>query len=361
MKKTKFVFSALMLSILMAAGVLFGCSQSEGEQANTETPATDYEKLLQANTIENLAGENGTLACTIETYGENSELEDTMAIQWATTNGTPSLKWTDTMDGSTQYAMSEYTSDSNCGAIYTLEGGEKYAALYPEGGFSTDILDEWNNMIDYEGTQSDVVEDGNVATLNVTHEAQEGESSYYKAVYTFDPETYVLSSLEVTDYDAESNEVLDKVIIKDVSTSATLDLPENPYEQIAGAAEDQSCNLTVVVNQLDGQQVTSTYKIARDAEAELMIAEDFEMYSDEAMATLIEEVDVSGESATIYVKIKETTNEDTGIGLSEDGTEYVTADGTVYHLGEDGQWYDEAGNVVQLDAIDTTAEDDTEE
>lgn len=362
MKKTKLIFSALILSMLMAAGVLFGCAQPEQEQTTTQTPVSDYEKLLQANTIENLAGENGTLACTIETY-ENSELDDTMAIQWTTTNGTPSLKWTDTMGDTTQYAVSEYTSDSNCGGIYSLESGEKYAALFPQGDFSTDIVDEWNNMIDYEGTQSDVVEDENIATLEVTHEAQDGEASYYKAIYTFDPETYVLSSLEVTDYDAESNEVLDKIIIKDVSTSATLDLPENPYEQIIGADDSQSCNLTVVVNQLDGQQVTSTYKVSRDTEVELMIAEDFEMYSDEAMTTLIEdeEIDVNRENATVYVQIKESTNEEMGTGLSDDGTEYVTKDGTVLHLGEDAQWYDEAGNVVQLEDIEATAEADTEE
>lgn len=351
MKKTKLIVTTLAVCACVAAGALFGCSQSDSDQS-AQANLTDYEKIIQANTVEKLAGDNGTLACSIETYGEESTLEDTMAIQWVMSNGTPSLKWIDTMDDVTQYSMSEYANGTNSGAIYSIEDGVKYATIYPQENFSNDVFDEWNTLIDYEGTQSDVAIDGNTATLEVSQEAAEGETSYYKAVYTFDPTTYVLSSLEVTDYSTEDNAVLDKVIIKDISTTANLDLPENPYEQITGADENQSCNLTVVVNQLNGDKVTSTYKVARDTIVEIGIPDDFDMYSDEAMTTLIQEIDVSGANATVYIQVRETTNDDDGqidAGNEAPGTEHVFEDGTVLTRGEDGQLYDEEGNVVQLD------------
>lgn len=359
MKKTSLLVLIFALSACLAAGVMFGCSSDSSNASSAEDTAnlTPLERIIQTNTVENLAGTDGTLSCTMETYGEDSSLEDTLAIEWKMTGGKPSLIWKDTYDDSTQLSMSEYSGD-NCGAIYSVEDDEKYATVYPQNDFSESIFDEWNSLIDYEGTQSEVVTTENgEAILEVREDQEENPDNYFTAKYVFNPDTYVLSSLEVLVYTTESSEVIERIVVKDIATGTDFQLDQNPYQLIAQADDASSCNLTVVVTPLEGDQITSTYKVARDTMVDLAIAEDYEIYSDEAMTTLLEEVDVSGESATVYVKIKE--DSETGdssdgtldIGASDAaGTEYVSEDGAVLTMREDGQLYDEEGNVVDLDA-----------
>lgn len=359
MKKTSLLVLVLALSACLASGVMFGCSSDSSDTQSAEDTAnlTPLERIIQTNTVENLAGPDGTLSCTMETYGEDSSLEDTLAIEWKMTGGKPSLIWKDTYDDATQLSMSEYSGD-NCGAIYSVEDSDKYATVYPQNDFSESIFDEWNSLIDYEGTQSDVVTTENgEAILEVREDQGEDADNYFTAKYVFNPDTYVLTSLEVLVYTTESSEVIERIVVKDIATGTDFQLDQNPYQMIAEADDANSCNLTVIVTPLEGDQITSTYKVARDTDVDLAIAEEFDMYSDEGMTTLIDEIDVSGESATVYVKLKEDATTDDGsdgsldIGASDaPGTEYTSEDGAVLTLGADGKLYDEAGNAVDLDA-----------
>lgn len=360
MKKTSLLVLILALSACLAAGVMFGCSSesSDGQNVANNPDLTPLEKILQTNTVENLAGSDGTLSCTMETYGEDSALEDTLALEWKMTGGKPSLIWKDTYDDGTQLSMSEFSGE-NCGAIYSVEDGEKYASIYPQNDFSESIYDEWNTIIDYEGNQSEVTTNqNNESVLEVTEDYDEDSENYFTAKYTFNSDTYVLSSMEVSVFATENSTVVERIVVKDIAVGANFELEQNPYQMIAEADEANSCNLTVVVKPLEGDQITSTYKVSHDTEVDLAIAEDYDMYGDEAMTTLIDEIDVSGQTATVYVQLKETTEGDDGtldIGTGEAGTEYVSEDGAVLTLGEDGQLYDEAGNVVDLDADEATS------
>lgn len=357
MKKLKLMVPALAVAACLAGGMMFGCS-SENQSSEQAQPQTEYQKIINANTVQNLAGNDGTLGCTVEIYGEDSTLEDTTAIEWTMSNGTPSIKWKDVMDDETQLAISNPSND-NCGAVYTLDEGDESVFLYAQNNFTDSIFDEWNTLIDYAGTESEVVTNESSATLEVTQELVGGEDSYYKAIYTFDPTTYALSSVEITDYATEGDTVLERMVVKDISTDANLALEQNPYEVITGGTENESCNLTVVVNDLNGEKYTSTYKVSRESDVELMIAEDFDIYSDEAMTALVEEINVDQAAATVYVQVKETSDTEDGedfdslsIDSDEAGTEYVSEDGAVLKLGEDGNLYDEAGNMVSLDDIE---------
>lgn len=355
MKKTGVIISTLALTSLLSMGALFGCASNEsGVDQNSQDFAnlSEYDKLIQSNSLQNLAGQNGTLACTVETYDEEGTLEDEQALQWKMTDGRPSIQWKDTIDGETQLSMSEYSAE-NCGAIYSVESGEKYVSIDGQNDFSETLIDEWSSLIEYEGTQSEAVTNDGQSTLAVTETPEEGAESFYVTTYTYDANTYVLSSIETIDYSTEDTSVLDRIVVKDISTTATLDLGENPYQTITGGDENSSCNLTVVINQANGEQITSAYKVSRDAIVDLLIAENYDMYSDEAMTNLIEDIDVSGASATVYVKVSENDSEGIDIDADEPGTEYVSDDGAVLTLGEDGVLYDEEGNPVEMDSDDS--------
>lgn len=355
MKKSKLLVSALIVSACLAAGVMFGCSSSGSTNGQSSDISlenlTEYEKILAVNTIENLAGTDGTLSCTIEQYGEEEEPEDSLSIVWKTSGGKTSLKYVDTLEDGTIYAASEYSGD-NCGALYSVEDDMFDVWIYPQNNFTSDLSDEWLNFIDYDGTEGEVVVNDNVATLKLTYEPDEDEDSYYTVDYTFDPDTYILSNVEVTDIAVEGDEVLATMIIKDISTENTdLTLEQDPYQLIsAGVSDEDACNLTVVVNEEGSDQITSTYKVSHDAYVDLMVADAYSMYSDAEMTTLIDEIDVSDTDATVYIQIEEDSGEST-LDVSEDeaGDEYVADDGSVITLGEDGNFYDEDGNVVEFD------------
>ncbi len=304
MKKIFFIFIIAILVMVVAVNLLGGNEDGEDLLYNGKTYDACLTELKAANDTLHLLEKYETVSSTMEA----EDVEGTVLGQYETRytrTGEGYLLFSDAAKDGTGKEMSVingYKGSSCPGANFIVSGDYKYMTIYPSDEYEASIAN--NSALDWTQfgyvEQAIEVSDSNGLLTIVSILTNESTGEIDKVFYYADAQTLELKERKIETYDEEGEMV---------SSSQTVYAYDEQEEVAYTAAEtilkDGGCELTCVLL-LNGEQMeVQKFTVAKDTAVTFQTGRSYKMYSSEELKKKVSSIDVTGETAEVYIALEE--------------------------------------------------------
>lgn len=308
MKKIFYVFLVAALVTVVATNFL-GNKDTDTEELlyNGKTYDSCLTELKEINAPLTLLKEHSAVSNTMVASDPDGVVLGTYQTQYARTEE-GNLLFTNTgldAQGNEIMLMNGYKEGSNAGAYYMLSGEQKSMTLYPSAEYEAYVAN--NSALDltqqgYTEMAVEVKEEkGELVIVSVLQMADSKEAS--RITYFADSATMKLSVREIVTYEGEDI----------ISQSRTEYVYDSEYTEEHRAAEavltedGEGCLLSLTLLENGEVLETQSFTVDRECGVTFLSEKEFKMYTDEKLKKKLKSIDVSGDTAQVYIVLE---NED---------------------------------------------------
>lgn len=329
---------------LLTASLLAACGSTPADSAASTADTTPTESAA-ADTAEEEAADNAestapvsftgptlqdirdanNAAALINTYGKVGLKEtsydadgnvtftvNTSAEQSDGSSSVVSITTMQTEDGSTSTYLSTLAqNDTVCAALYLYQNpddasDEKTVTFMPQSDFDASAapyISFPKNEIEAQSSEASMQDD--VLVLETTTDVRTQGGGVYTTVYYADPDTLIVKSV-VSSYvdengDSTGYELYEYTYGDDVQlVTADRDL----VSEALPADTSLTCDLTIYFNYGQDDEEVQEYHVAKDFSVYATSTESPYMYSDPELQNMAYEINVTGDTATVYLSAK---------------------------------------------------------